>query len=353
MDKKRELMVRGKRIFVGLEDSKRTWKVCVRRGGEIVHETSLPAEYPVLRSYLVGRYPDCEMAVIYEAGFRGFWLHDLLVADGIKCVVTPPHLVTQAKVNRVKTDRVDARRLAKILESGDYRACYVPDAEWREDRQVARTLLQVRKDLTRTKNRVRKLLDFHGVAEHLPAGRWYERQYQEVAGLSVSTPLQGCLEVHLDLKAALQEQYRDLTKQLRHISRKPRWARLVALKQSCPGIGWLTAVRLTLEWGELERFERGDQLAAFAGLTASEYSSGPYVRRGHITGQGSGPVRGWLIECAWRAIKRDPVLQEKFSRVWSHSGSKKKGIVATARKLVVRLWAVETSGRPYQVGLVR
>lgn len=45
----------------------------------------------------------------------GGWLHDKLVGDGICCVVTPPNKVTQEKVNKVKTDRVDARRLARNL----------------------------------------------------------------------------------------------------------------------------------------------------------------------------------------------------------------------------------------------
>lgn len=353
MSKKQRVIVTGKDIFVGLEDSKKTWKLCVRCDGEIVHELSMPAKYSVLKTYLQGQYPGCIITVLYEAGFRGFWLHDQLLADGILCDVTPPHLVTQPKVNRVKTDRIDARRLAQVLESGDYRACHVPDAEWREDRQVARTLLQMRKNLIRTKNQIRKTLDYHGVAEELPPGRWAARQYAELLKLDLPDSLVVVLEAYLALKEKLQELYRKLIAVLRQISRKPRWAPLVAGKQSCPGIGWLTAIRLTLEWGELGRFAHGDQLAAFTGLTTSEYSSGSYVRRGHITRQGSGPVRGWLVECAWRAIKYDPVLADKFQRVWIHSGSKKKGIVATARKLVVRLWAVETSGMPYQIGLVQ
>ena len=89
MSKKQDVQVTGKRVFVGLEDSKRTWKVCVRSEGCVVHETSMPARYETLRVYLRGRYAGCEIRVMYEAGFGGFWLHDRLVADGIDCVVTP------------------------------------------------------------------------------------------------------------------------------------------------------------------------------------------------------------------------------------------------------------------------
>jgi len=55
MRKMTEIVVSGKPIFVGLEDAKRSWKLCVRCEGMIVHEVSIPAAYPALQSYLMGR----------------------------------------------------------------------------------------------------------------------------------------------------------------------------------------------------------------------------------------------------------------------------------------------------------
>ncbi len=87
MRKMQESIVEGNRIFIGLEDAKRTWKLCVRSEGIVVHETSMPGEYEVLRSYLHKKYPGCAITVMYEAGFHGFWLHDFLKVDGIDCSV--------------------------------------------------------------------------------------------------------------------------------------------------------------------------------------------------------------------------------------------------------------------------
>jgi hypothetical protein len=64
-------------------------------------------------------------------------------------------------------------------------------------------------------------------------------------------------------------------------------------------------------------------------------------------------VRGWLIQSSWRAIKKDPVLLDKFQTVWKNSGSKKKAIVAVARKLAVRLHSLERTGELYQIGTIR
>jgi len=163
MRKMQEYILKGNRIFIGLEDSKKTWKVCVRSDRMIVHETSMPAEYEIFKTYLMNHFPDCTITVMYEAGFQGFWLHDLLEEDGIDYIVTPANKVTWAKDDRVKTDKRDARRLAQNLENGDYVSCHVPDRERREDRQISRTLTQVQKDITATKNRIRRFLDYHGL----------------------------------------------------------------------------------------------------------------------------------------------------------------------------------------------
>ncbi len=68
MRKIREYVLKGKEVFVGIDDSKRTWKVCVRSGRLVVHEASMPAQYEVLRSYFRNKFPNCRIRVTYKAG---------------------------------------------------------------------------------------------------------------------------------------------------------------------------------------------------------------------------------------------------------------------------------------------
>lgn len=352
MRKMQEYIAKGKQIFVGLEDSKKTWKLCIRSEGMVIHETSMPADYSNLGQYLRGRYPDCRIQVMYEAGFSGFWLHDCLTKNNIKYIVTPAHTVTQEKSKKVKTDKIDARRLARNLENKDYTACYVPDKEQREDRQINRTLVQIQKDIVATKNRIRKFFDFHGLNKGFPAGSWSATVYNRLRDFQLSGPLKVSLDTYLHILEELQRAKKVLIKELRALCEKDRYAAAVRLKQSSPGIGWLTAIRLTLEWGTLSRFPSGKHFASFTGLTSREYSTGETVHKGRITGDGSVSVRGWLIQCAWRAIRYDPVLLDKYKRVCNNSGSKKKAIVAVARKMAVRLRAMEITNQPYCVGLI-
>ena len=353
---RRDYVLRNEKVFVGLEDSKKTWSLCVRSGGMIVHETSMPAQYEVLRSYFHNKFPECQIQVMYEAGFRGFELHDQLETDGWECVVTPPHTVTEEKCQRKKNDRSDCRRLAKNLENGDYRKCFVPDKGLREDRQISRTGGQVQADITRVCSRIRRMLEFHGLDNGLPAGRWSGSAYtwlrQYLGEIEMSDSLRFSFEVMFKELEHLRQLKKELLLQLRKLARNDRYKGSVELLKSAPGIGVLTAIRLALEWGDVSRFGRKEDFASFLGLVPSDYSSGDQERRGHITKQGNRSVRRWLVESSWVAIRYDPVLLDKFRQVLRNCGSKKKAIMAVARKLALRLRRALLSGEPYVAGVV-
>ena len=353
MKKMQEFVLKGKKIFVGLEDSKRTWKVCVRSEGMVVDEASMPARYNVLKGYFDNRFPECNIQLIYEAGFNGFWLHDLLEEDGIDCIVTPPNKVTIEKDNRVKTDKRDARRLAKNLENKYYVSWNVPSVKRREYRQLSRTLDQLNKVIKATKNRIRKMLDYHHPVDDLKEGSWTDKDYFNLRNIELSEPLKISLEIHLEtLELSLKNKER-LEKALIALFKEEEYKESATIKQSVPGIGKLTAIRLTIELGDMKRFETGKNFASYLGLTSSEYSTGETIKRGRITGQGPSNVRTWFIETSWRAIRKDPALLEKFQNVWRNTGSKKKAIVAVARKLANRLWTLETTGQTYLLGVIK
>jgi transposase len=172
--------------------------------------------------------------------------------------------------------------------------------------------------------------------------------------LPLSRPLQVSLNILLALLEQLWTHQTTLRTSLRHLCRKERYKKAYQIARSLPGIGWYTAIRFVLELGEnLARFTSGKKIAAFAGLTPGEHSTGETTRKGRITGMGSGFIRATLIENSWSAIRKDPVLLGKFRRVWKGTGSKKKAIVAVARMLIVRLRACLISGTPYATGTVK
>lgn len=354
--KLQDFVVEGKEVFVGLEDSKSTWKIAVRCERMLIHQVSMEAKYPALIAYLRNKFPKCAIRLIYEAGFKGFNLYDRLAEDGIDCVIIPPHVVTEPKVSKVKTDKRDAKRLAYILENHDFKdPCHVPDKERREDRQISRTLIALQKDIIRTRNRVRKLLDFHGIeVPFADKNEWRRKEFESLRELPLSEPVKVALNALLSMLEHLWDQRTILRNYLRGLSKKKRYSKAFEIARSLPGIGWFTAIRLILELGEdLSHFTNGKKIAGFVGLTSSEYSTGETERKGRITGMGPGFIRSTLIENSWTAVRKDPALLSKFSKVWKSSGNKKKAIVAVARTLIVRLRACMLAGELYKIAVVK
>jgi len=349
-------IVKNKEIFIGLEDSKKTWKICARSGKVTVHEASMPAEYEVFKSYLNHQFPECTIQVMYEAGFRGFELHDQLKEDGFDCIVTPPHTVMQEKTLQQKNDRTDCRRLAKNLENGDYHICYVPERKLREDRQISRLYEQNKRDINRECNRIRRTLEFHGLDRGFPSGAWYRSHYinagKSIAEMNISLELKFSFSTMFNKLFYLWDIQKQVLKELQRLAKSEEYRNRVELLNSAPGIGILTAIRLVLEWGDISRFHSKAEFSSFLGLIPSEYSSGEKEHKGHITKQGNRLVRSWLTECSWRALKYDPVLLVKFNAVVRSNGSRKKAIVAVARKLANRLRYLLIHNTPYVIGLV-
>ena len=105
---------------------------------------------------------------------------------------------------------------------------------------------------------------------------------------------------------------------------------------------------LILELGDISRFRKGDLLAAYVGLTPSQYSSADRIHMGRITRCGNRFLRAALIEAAWVNIRKDFVLRETYENLKARRGAK-RAIVAVARKLLLRARRVLLDKQPYQL----
>ena len=180
----------------------------------------------------------------------------------------------------------------------------------------------------------------------------YARVKLHLDEFEISNSLRFSIRVLFNELEHLRQLRKEILQQLRTLAKSNRYKKNVELLQTTPGIGLFTAIRLVLEWGDVSRFKRKEEFASFLGLVPSDYSSGEKERQGHITKQGNSNVRSWLVECSWMAIKQDPVLLDKYRRVLKSCGSKKKAIVAVARKLAIRLRRILMVGEPYAIGVV-
>ena len=180
----------------------------------------------------------------------------------------------------------------------------------------------------------------------------YARAKKHLETLDLRTSLRFSFEMMFRELEHLRQMKKEILLQLRKLAKSARYKESVDLLMSAPGIGILTAIRIILEWGDISRFKRKEDFASFLGLIPSDYSSGEQDHQGHITKQGNKAVRSLLVESSWIAIHHDSVLLDKFRRVLRSCGSKKKAIVAVARKLALRLRRILLTKEPYIVGVL-
>lgn len=116
-------------------------------------------------------------------------------------------------------------------------------------------------------------------------------------------------------------------------------------------MGILAAMELLLELQDVSRFQKADQIAAYVGLTPSQYSSSDKIRMGRITCIGKNSLRALLVQAAWQLIRKDGAIQEKYERLKIRSGGK-RAIVAIARTLIIRMRRLLLDETIYIVGVV-
>jgi transposase len=341
----------GKTIFVGVDLHRFKWHVTVRTEDQELFSGTLPGHWEALRR-LLDRYRGNSVRVVYEAGYFGFWLHDRLLVYGADCIVTPPSLLPQEYGNRVKTDRRDSRKLAYLLAKGMLRRVWVPTLEERYHRQVVRRRRQLIGDRVRTQNRIKAELRFYGIEICEPRGPWPRTYVERLWSIRFGNRwIQESFERLLEEYGFLTGQIAKQTQLLRELSETPHYRERVEILRSVPGIGLIAAMEFLVELQDVSRFRRAEQIAAYVGLTPSQYSSADKIRMGRITGIGKNGLRAILVEASWRLIAKDGVMRDKYERIKARSGAK-RAIVAIARTLLLRSRRILLDGCPYGLGVI-
>jgi transposase len=287
--------------------------------------------------------------VVYEAGPTGYGLARACAGAGISCVVAAPSRIRPA-ADRVKTDRRDAERLARLLRLGEITAVRVPAPEEEAARDLVRAREDARGDLMRARHRLSKLLLRHGMVYDAAAwtrahDAWLRRQRFQSGPLAIV--FDECYGRMLDAKTRRDA----LDKAITELAGAPPYVDVVERLVCLRGVSTLTAFALTVELGDWHRF-RPTSLGPFLGLTPSENSSGERRRQGAITKAGNSHARRLLVEAAWhqRRPPRFSVTLER--RRTGKSLALRAQADRSARRLHGRWHALESRGKPRTIVVV-
>jgi transposase len=235
----------------------------------------------------------------YEAGPGGYDLYRLLASMGVACQVVAPSLIPKGGSDKVKTDKRDSRRLARLGRAGELTAVRVPSPAEEAVRDLVRARAVMLDDRKRARQRLTAVLMRHGRiwrggSYWTQAHRaWISAQrFGEPALAAAIGYYQAALEVREGELAAIEAGL------MPWACREPL-AGPVARLACYRGIAELGGLTLAAEVVDWRRFPAARAFMSWTGLVPAEYSSGERTRRGHITKAGSEPVRTALAEAAW------------------------------------------------------
>lgn len=296
-------MENGTRCWVGL-DVHAGQTACAAldlRTGEVVARRVMGRPHETLDWLLALPGP---VRAVYEAGPTGYGLARRARAAGIDMQVCAPGMIAKAPCDRIKTDKRDAVKLARLHAAGQLVLVHVPTLEHEQLRDLARCREDARQDLMRAKHRIGKFLlrreiYYEGrswTREH--RGWLAARRFSDQASEQVFADY---LHAH-DVLLARRDR---LDRAIDELARISPWATLISRLRCLHGIDTLGAFGLCAEIGQFERFPRPTAISAYLGLVPSEHTSADKRRQGSITKAGSTLARRLLVEAAYH-YRRPP-----------------------------------------------
>ena len=360
-------------VHVGMDTSKNTIMVAVLAPDREVPVTERIAndEPPVRR--LLERVAGAAggrglVRCCYEAGPGGYDLYRLVEGMGIACEVVAPSLIPKGSGERVKTDKRDAVRLARLHRAGALTPVRVPSPAEEAVRDLVRARAAVLDDRKTAQQRLTAVLMRHGRIWRGPS-YWTRAHRDWIAAQKFAEPaLATAVASYRAALATRETELAAVEAQLAGWAGQGPLAAAVARLVCYRGIAGLTALTLAAEVVDWRRFPSARAFMGFTGLCPAENSSGDKARRGHITKAGPEPVRTALTEAAWSyrhapaigaALARrqrgaDPAtlarswtaqrrLHDRYIHLVTHRKTAPEAITAIARELAGFTWAEMTS----------
>jgi transposase len=328
-------------FYVGIDQHKRFSQIAVLDGeGRLVAERKLPHEAPELLRRFVRRYADG--VAVLEATRNWDWLFELLEEEMAAVKMSHPARTRVIAEAKVKTDRVDAEVLARLVRAGFLPEAYAPARPVRDGRELHRYRLTLVRLQTRLKNRIHALLDRQGLRP--PDGDLFGGRGREyLAQLTVREPYAFELRSSLRLLDELTAELRQVGRLIRRVVRADPRAKLL---ESIPGIGELSAYLVLYEVGEIERFHSAKHFASYCALVPTTRQSADHRHSGHIGRSGNLLLKWALTEAAHAARRADPAMAALYERIRRRKGPN-LAKVAVAHKLAIAVYHVWTRNEPY------
>lgn len=283
----------------------------------------------------------CNIAFIMNKEFKE--------RTGSEFYILNPNKLPQIFITDKKTDKEDALKLAKEIRDKpeeDLPRVFAPTEEMKEMRKVISEYRESVKLHTQKINRLHAVYEHCGITDlkrsSLSSKTNREKNLELLSGYEKAEAKR--LMQLIDL---IEEQKSELESIIKDAEKENEKVRTV---EQVPGIGKVTAYTFVASIGEAKRFLNVTQISSFLGFVPKIDCSSTTNRYGHITKRGNAYLRGLLVQAAWVLVRSNNggYLQEKYRYLVLRGMSKKKAIVAIARKMAELMFTLLKNNSRYE-----
>lgn len=360
--------------YIGLDVHKETISIAYACGGSREDATyhgqcggSVPAAVKALRK--LAEKLDVEfrdLKVCYEAGPTGFVLARRLIRYGLDCVLMSPSKTERGPGDKIKTDKRDACKIAKLFRNGDITEVRIPPVLDEAVRDVCRARTDATDDLSRSKQRLSAFLLRNGFS-YTGKSNWSAAHMRYLRELVMPHDAQKIvLEEYMQAIDTGIERVARLVDRMKQLLEGWEWEPVVRALMACKGFQEVAAMTVISELGDLRRFKHPRGLMKFLGLVPGEETTGTKRRQGSITKCGNSHCRWMLVECAqhfrkapkvgsalttrqagqgkavkelsWRMQNR---LHKRYVKLKLRGKAENKALIAIARELAAFIWELQ------------
>jgi len=334
--------------FIGIDLHKKTISACVmNQDRKVLKRQTLPCREPKQIVAFFRQWGEFQAVVEATASYE--WLWQLLEPLAQRLVLAHPKKLRVIAESKNKSDKLDAQVLADFLALNMIPEAYRPTLRQRQHRALVRQRCFVKKNLTRVRNKIRRLVSDYNAdrrdlftQEGLRYLREAEKKFSK-ADRFVLHQLMRQWKYH-------QQQLQVVNRRLKTFAGKapPKEKEIRAVLGSMPSVGPTTIEIVLSEIGDIERFRSNKRVVAYAGLAPGHRESAGHKKDLGITKEGSGLLRWALVQTAWRTLRCSVRWRWVYENLKKRRGSK-RAIVAVARRLLTVMAALWRTGQRYRL----
>lgn len=306
-------------IYVGLDVDDQAFHGCVVAADEVTEFKTKSSAADLIETLEKFKKADHKIKVCYEAGYLGYSLQRELSDKGYDCDVVAPSLIPRAPGKKVKTDRLDAKKLALYYQKGLLTAVHIPSKEQEAIRDLLRSRSFVQKQIQRIRHHilssVRRMGLHYRQETNNPRGAYWTKTHLSwlLGKIEKWEPCPSKLNFSLLLSRldVLEKEVNVYDTQVKALAEESVYLPKIRALTCYRGIDTLAAMSLVTEIGNIRRFSHPRKLTSYCGMDIVEYSSGGKERKFHMSKMGNKHIRTCVIE-ACQFVSYPPIISKSL-----------------------------------------